>query len=88
MLKPNMLCKPSPHRQLHLLESPPRMIFDVETEEGLQEILGIFVGFFCCWLVLREIPALKGIPSKELTYPTREKENHLQKCLFGGYEIC
>ena len=25
-------------RQLHLLESPPRMIFDVETEEGLQEI--------------------------------------------------
>ena len=49
MLKPNMLCKPSPHRQLHLLESPPRMIFDVETEEGLQEILGIFVVFF--WLL-------------------------------------
>ena len=40
--------KPSPQRQLHLLESPPRMIFDVETEEGLQEILGIFVSFCCC----------------------------------------
>ena len=42
----NMPHKPSPHRQLHLLESPPRMIFDVETEEGLQEILGIFRQFF------------------------------------------
>ena len=27
-------------RQLQLLERPPRMIFDVETEEGLQEMLG------------------------------------------------
>ena len=45
-----MLCKPARHRQLHLLESPPRMIFDVETEEGLQEILGIFVFFLGCCL--------------------------------------
>ena len=52
--------KPSPHRQLHLLESPPRMIFDVETEEGLQEILGIFASFFVVgWL--GKIPALEDI---------------------------
>ena len=29
---------------------------------------------------------VKLLPSRELTYPTWGKENHLQKCLFGG--IC
>ena len=66
--------QPSPHRQLHLLESPPRMIFDVETEEGLQEILGIFVSFFfvvgCFFdsVLEKKIRFLKGIDNLDTTY--------------------
>ena len=37
--------------------------------------------FFCS-----DEAAVKNLPSRELTYPTkREKENHLQNAILGGY---
>ena len=50
--------------------------------------------FYCIksmeWIVdgflLEQHPIFRRLPSRELTYPTeREKENHLQNAIFGGY---
>ena len=46
----------------------------------------IFANFLVPFFLFDLIKLNGNIPSRELTYPTkREKENHLQNAIFGGY---